>query len=161
MDTTLTNHETKRKTAVFEVKFNWLSDDKGILSAVDVKGVLPVATPVIFGGKGNEWSPEHLLLGALSSCFMSTYISFAKKFRFDIVRMECNSTGTIEPVDGRLRFTKITVMPKVYIAKQEYNAKARLALEKAEEYCLISNSISSNIECVGDVIEEQQHAYMA
>lgn len=155
METALINQEVKRKTAVFEVQLNWLSDDKGVLSAIDVKGVLPVATPIVFGGKGNDWSPEHLLLGALSSCFMSTYLSFAKKFRFQIVRMECNATGSIEPVDGRLRFTMINIFPKVYIANYDYMSKAKLALEKAEEYCLVSNSISAKIECTGDVIEEK------
>lgn len=154
METTLINQEVKRKTAVFEVQLNWISEDKGVLSANDVKGILPVATPVAFGGKGNEWSPEHLLLGALSSCFMSTYLSFAKKYRFEIVRMECNATGSIEPVDGRLRFTRISVFPKVYIANSDVAGKAKLALEKAEEYCLVSNSISAKIECTGNVIEE-------
>jgi organic hydroperoxide reductase OsmC/OhrA len=154
METVQPNQQSTKPPVQFDVQLNWLSEEKGVLSASDVKGVLPVATPPAFGGKGNEWSPEHLLLASVSSCFMSTYLVFVKKFRFEITRFECNVTGVIESTDGKLGFTKIYLFPRVYIASYDFMNAARLALEKAEKYCLISNSLNAAIECKGEVIEE-------
>lgn len=67
------------KQFLFEVKLNWQEKNRGILSAVDADGTIDVATPPEFGGEGNPWSPEHLFLSAVSSCFMTTYLAFAKK----------------------------------------------------------------------------------
>lgn len=69
----------KDKQISFQVELNWLSKQKGILSAKDVSVTMHVATPVTFGGEGKEWSPEHLFLGSISSCFMTTYLAFAKQ----------------------------------------------------------------------------------
>jgi peroxiredoxin-like protein len=157
METLQTNQLANPKKYEFEVQLNWLSEETGVLSATDANGVLRVSTPKEFGGKGKEWSPEHLLLGAVTSCFMSTYLTFAKKFRFEINRLECNAEGIIEPVDGVLRFTAINIHPKIYVDNYDFMSKARLALEKAEKYCLVSNSLSAKIKCRGDVIAEKSH----
>ena len=67
------------KQYLFEVQLNWLTGTRGVLSAMDAEGTVRVGTPPEFGGSGKPWSPEHLFLSSVSSCFMSTYIVFAKK----------------------------------------------------------------------------------
>lgn len=158
METAQTNTITNPKQFEFEVQLNWLSDDTGVLSAMDANGVLRISTPKIFGGSGKEWSPEHLLLGAVSSCFMSTYLTFVKKFRFEITRLECIAEGVVEAVDGVLGFTTITIHPRIYVNNCDFLSKARLALEKAEKYCLVSNSLSATVKCKGAVIEEKNQS---
>jgi len=155
METIDTNVLAKQIKFEFAVQLNWLPEDTGVLSTTKAKEVIKVTTPEVFGGKGMEWSPEELLLSAVSSCFMSTYLSFAKKFRFLITRFTCNAEGVVEPVDGVLGFTHIVIHPRIYIPRYDFMNKARLALEKTEKYCIVSNSLSAKVECRGDVIEEK------
>lgn len=133
------------KKFFFEVQLNWLADTRGILSAKDAKGTIHVATPPEFGGKGKPWTPEHMFLSSISSCFMSTYLAFARKLHFDISHFGCNAIGQIEVINGKYKFTNINLYPKVYIADETLREKANLALEKTHKYCLITNSVNADI----------------
>jgi peroxiredoxin-like protein len=133
------------KQFLFEVKLNWKEKNKGILSASDADGTIDVAMPPEFGGEGKAWSPEHLFLSSISSCFMTTYLAFAKKLQFNISAFECNTIGQIEIVDGKYMFTLIHVYPKISVADETLKEKANAALEKTHKYCLISNSINAAI----------------
>jgi peroxiredoxin-like protein len=143
-----------KKQFMFEVELNWLVKRRGILSANNVNNTLHVATPQEFGGEGREWSPEHLFLGSISSCFMSTYLLFAKKLTLEITNLNCNATGQIEMVDGKYQFTSISLFPKINIANEETRDKANLALEKTKKYCLVSNSIKTNINYNAEIIAD-------
>lgn len=143
----------------FEVQLNWLCKHKGILWADDVEGTINVATPEVFGGEGNEWSPEHLFLGSLSSCFMSTYLNYAKKIGCDINRLTCSTQGTVELINGKYEFIKLDVFPMVYVSNEEHLESARLALEKAEKYCLTCNSVKGEVVFHGNVFQEPQALY--
>ncbi len=133
------------KQFLFEVKLYWQEKNNGILSAVDADGTIDVATPPEFGGEGKPWSPEHLFLSSISSCFMTTYLAFAKKLQFEITNFECNTIGQIEIVNGKYKFTLINVYPKISVADETLKEKANTALEKTHKYCLISNSINAAI----------------
>jgi len=148
-------HNKKDKQFLFEMKLEWLSADAGILSSDDVKGNISVATPAAFGGEKGLWSPEDLFLGAISSCFMTTYLSFVKKIGFSIAHFECNTIGQVALVEGKYEFTTINVYPKVYIADDGVREKAITALQKTQKYCLISNSIKSHIIYHGEVLNEK------
>jgi organic hydroperoxide reductase OsmC/OhrA len=141
------NHMTGKteKQHFFEVHLNWLEQHRGILYARDVNENLHVATPTAFGGEGKEWSPEHLFLSSLSSCFMSTYLSIAKKVNVQISHFECSVIGQIEAVDGRYKFTHINLYPRVFIAEAGLFEKANLVMEKTQKYCLVSNSVNASI----------------
>jgi peroxiredoxin-like protein len=155
METIQTTQPAKQVKFEFAVQSNWLSEDTSVLSTTGAKGIISVGTPQEFGGQGKEWSPEELLLGAVSSCFLSTYLSFVKKFRFEITRFACYTEGRVEMVDGVLAFTRIIIHPRIHVAKHDFMDKATLALEKAKKHCLVSNSLSATIECRGDVIEDK------
>jgi organic hydroperoxide reductase OsmC/OhrA len=129
----------------FEVQLTWAGKKRGILSAKDATGTIEVATPPEFGGEGFQWSPEHLLLSALNSCFMSTFLAFADKLKLTIERFDCPVIGQVGFVDSRLRFFAIDLYPKVQIADESLREKAVLALEKTHKYCIITNSVSTPV----------------
>ena len=133
------------KHFAFEVSLNWLADTSGILSAKDANGTIHIGTPPAFGGEGKPWTPEHLFLASISSCFMTTYLAFAKKLHFGISHLECNAIGQIELINGRYKFTTIDLYPQIFIADEELREKANQAVEKTHRYCLISNSVNADI----------------
>jgi peroxiredoxin-like protein len=129
----------------FEVSLNWLEDQAGMLSATGIPTSMEVATPSAFGGHSNTWSPEHLLIGAVSTCFMTTYLAFANKLGFTISGLECNCIGRVEIVNGKYKFTSIDLYPKIFIETEELREKAAMALEKTHKYCLVVNSLNAQV----------------
>lgn len=142
------------KQFFFEVQLNWLADTRGILSAKDASGTIHVAMPPEFGGEGRPWTPEHLFLSSISSCFMTTYLSFARKLRFELSHFDCNTIGQIEIIDGKYKFTNINVYPKVYIAEEALREKANMAMEKTHKYCLITNSVNAAVFYHSEVVSD-------
>jgi organic hydroperoxide reductase OsmC/OhrA len=133
------------KHFLFNVQLHLKQDGKGMLTAPDAEGTITVATPPEFGGEENVWSPEHLFLGSISSCFMTTYLAFSKKNKLAISSFECNAIGQIEIVNGKYKFTVVNVYPIIGIAKQELEPTASLLLDKSIKYCLVANSLNCEI----------------
>ena len=76
---------------------------------------------------------------------MTTYLALSKKMGFEILDFNCEAVGQIEIVEGRYKFTRIDLYPKVYIVNEELREKAEKAVEKTHKYCLISNSVNAEI----------------
>jgi len=139
----------------FDVRLNWLERKRGILSANDVKDTVRVALPHQFGGAGDEWSPEHLFLGSVASCFMTTLFVLADKMELEISHYECQTVGQIKIVDGKYEFTTVNIYPKISIPNETFREKAITALEKAQKYCLISNSIKAQITYHSEIVKDK------
>jgi organic hydroperoxide reductase OsmC/OhrA len=143
------------KKFLFEVRLNWIVRKKGLLSARDVNDTLHVATPPVFGGEDKSWTPEHLFLGSISSCYMTTFLAFAEKLKFNITRFECPIIGQISLVKGRYIFLEINLYPKIYIIEDSLKEKVALTLEKTHKYCIITNSISAPIFYNPEILIEE------
>ncbi len=137
-------HKTD-KQFFFEAGLNCLSDDRGVLYAHGVKEIIHVSAPAAFGGTGKEWSPEHLLLSAVLSCYMSTFLGISKKMNLPVSQFECNAIGQVELVKDKYQFTNINIYPKISITHAEMREKAGKAAEKTQQNCLISNSLQAVI----------------
>lgn len=131
------------KQFFFEVQLNWLEAKEGVLSARDVAGTIHVATPPSFGGVGRVWSPEHLFLSSLSSCYMTTFLAFAQKLNLGVVAFDCNSIGDVDIVEGKYKFTRINMYPRIFIEDEVLREKAEQAEKKTQDYCLIAGSINA------------------
>jgi peroxiredoxin-like protein len=130
----------------FQVKVLWKKDRKGILSSPDLQSKIDVATPPDFPkGIAGVWSPEHLMIAAVNSCLMTTFLAIAENSKFEFINFESNASGKLEKVDGKYMITEITLSPIVSIANAEEKEKAERILQKAEAACIISNSIKSKI----------------
>ena len=155
----MAENSRKPKQIPFEVRLNWLENNRGILYSDEVAGTLYTATPAAFGGDSNEWSPEHLLLGAVSSCFMTTYLYFAKRMGLEITRLECRTTGVVETAEGKLQFTSLHVIPSIYVALDAWKSKANSVLEKTKEFCLISNTVKIPVTYEAEIITDLHPRY--
>ena len=144
------------KPIIFATDLHWSGDKTGIVSSHSLKS-FSVSTPPEFGGPDGEWSPEHLFLSSITSCFMSTYLVFVNKMKIDNTGFECTATGQVEIVDGKYKFTYIHVYPKAFVGNDADVEKAKLAMEKAKKYCLISNSVNAEIIQHSEVVIAKQH----
>lgn len=146
------------KPIIFSTDLRWLEDKSGIVSLYSGKKSFTVSTSPEFGGPEGDWSPEQLFLSSITSCFMSTYRVFVDKMKFENTGFECTATGQVELVDGKYKFTFIHIYPKAFVGHEHDVEKARIAMEKAKKYCLISNSINAEIVQHPEVVIAKQHA---
>ncbi len=154
---TYIQHTLKKsdKHLSFQVQLKWLAGDKSSIITAGVEQPIRVSSPPEFGGEGKDWSPEHLFLGAICSCFTTTYMVLARKYDFEVSAIECTVIGQIELIDGSFRFTVINIFPKVFVSGEALKDKARLALEKTPHYCIVANSIKAEKIYHGEVVLEQ------
>ena len=106
-------------------------------------GVEPIssAPPVEFGGPGDEWSPESLLVAAVADCFILSFRAIARASRLDWSDLSCEVDGALDKQDGGPRFTGFNVRASVTIDNKDNADKAEKLLHKAENACLITNSL--------------------
>jgi len=111
--------------------------------------VLEVAPPKEFGGAGDQWSPEELLMASVANCVVLSFRAIAKASRLGWLSIECESQGELNKVDQKMQFTRINIKAKLVISSAESAGKAEKLLNKAEETCFISNSLSAqtHLEC--------------
>jgi peroxiredoxin-like protein len=130
----------------YQVRIDWKKDRKGIASSNALPETIEVATPPEFPkGMAGIWSPEHLLLAAVNSCLMTTFLAIAENSKFDFINFESNATGKLEKVDDKYLISEITLNPVISIKFESEKEKALRLIEKSEAACLISNSIKSKI----------------
>ena len=104
---------------------------------------LETAGPPQFGGPGDVWSPETLLVGAVSDCFVLSFRAIARKAGLDWIALTATADGTLDKVDGCSRFTSLAVRARLTIPPGTSESKAAAIMQKAEKYCLITNSLKA------------------
>lgn len=106
---------------------------------------LDVSPPQQFGGPGDIWSPEDLLMAAVANCLVLSFRMIASASKLQWKSIECISQGELNQVDGRMLFTKIVSNVKLVILSEDDLELAEKLLHKAEDTCLISNSLSAEL----------------
>ncbi len=130
----------------YEVAVRWDSDRKGTLSSPVLNDELEVATPPEFPkGMPGIWSPEHLLVAAVNSCLMTTFLAIAENSKLNFESFHSDASGKLEVVDGKYLISEITLSPVVELENEADRERAERILVKSEAACLITNSIKSKI----------------
>lgn len=99
------------------------------------------AAPKEFEGPGDQWSPETLLTGAVNDCFVLGFKAIAAASKFHWTSLESSTEGTLDRVEGRMRFTRFVTHARLTIPAGADAARGKQLLEKAEHVCLIANSL--------------------
>lgn len=134
------------QTHNYQVSLKWLEDRKGILQSDVLNKNIEVATPPEFPkGISGIWSPEHLFVAAINSCFMTTFLAIAENSKLEFQKFECNAIGTLEKLDGKFLMTEVTLFPKLTVYNDNDCEKGIKVMEKSEKACLLSNSVTSKI----------------
>lgn len=145
--------ETKRayKTFRYKAKTTWSSTRRGLLSAAGKPNVV-VGSPPEFKGEPDIWAPEELLVGAVNTCIMLTFLSLAQAKGLTPVGYESEAEGLLENIEGKYRITEVTVRPRVNIKGKAELERAREIMESVEAQCFISNSIKSKVTLIAEFI---------
>ena len=141
----------------YEVGLVWLDQRVGKLTAPGLPESIMVATPPQFPkGVDKIWSPEHLFVAAINSCYMTTFLAIAENSKLEFKSFECNAKGKLEQVDGKYIISEVTVFPKVVITSENERERTERILKKTEANCLISNSVKSTVLMRTEILVEEK-----
>jgi peroxiredoxin-like protein len=128
----------------------------GVVHAEGVLSSISFSAPPEFLGEPGRWTPEHFLVAAVASCFVSTFSGIAEKSRFEFVSFHLDAEGVLGNEDGIWRFTEIKLRPVVTILNDKDRDRVIHLLEKAEKSCLIAGSLQCKVVLFSAVkIEEE------
>jgi len=127
----------------YNVTSHWTMHKRGIVEAQDVPRTINFAAPPEFGGEPGLWTPEHMLLAAVATCFTATFCTVAERSKLEFHGLEVMVEGVLEKDEGGFRFTEICLRPLLTLLKEDDRDRAQRLLEKAEKACLVSRSLSS------------------
>ena len=110
---------------------------------IEIEGKPPLsgsADPTFRGDPGKH-NPEDLLVASLSACHLLSYLHLCASAGIEVVAYEDQASGRMAIKDRRMRFTEVTLAPKVTISAGDLE-QARTLHEKAHAACFIANSVN-------------------
>ncbi|MEP4146810.1 MAG: OsmC family protein [Halioglobus sp.] len=110
------------------------------------------APPAEFGGPGDQWSPEHLLVASVADCFILTFRAIARASKLEWIGLEAKAEGVLDRVERVTQFTEFTVRATLTVPAGTDEAKAQRLLEKSEGACLVTASLKSSCHLEADII---------
>lgn len=136
-----------------------LSHGRGAVVAPPRPEIVGGSIPELHGDP-MEWSPEHLLLGALGLSLFTTFDVFAAREGIVVHEWRDTVTGVIDKKKGGLAFTKIAIEVELTVDDAEVE-RARVILERAQQYCIVTKALSVEVVVVGHVWSHVQRAHGA
>jgi len=112
---------------------------------------LDFSAPPDAQGHPGVLTPEDAFVAAANTCVMMMFIWAAERFRLGLVSYDCYAEGTkLIELDRTELFTRVVLRPKIVVGadgedKAAVEKRVRRALESAQKYSLVANSIKSEI----------------
>jgi organic hydroperoxide reductase OsmC/OhrA len=119
--------------------------DAGAMLSAPPRPVLLGGAPVEFGGRDDWWSPEHLLLASASLCLKATFQSLVRLKHLDVYGYKADTRAVLDKGPNGPAFIWIRIAVFVEVARGD-EERARGLLEKAEQHCIIANSLKVPIQ---------------
>jgi organic hydroperoxide reductase OsmC/OhrA len=146
------------KPYFYETEIEWKGERDLMLGS----GKLPIieaGAPPEFKGREGNWSPEHLFVASLNSCYSLTLLAIAEFSKVPIISFSSTAKGKLEKIAGSTyQVTEIVVKPRVVVASANDLARMPRILEKAKENCFVSNSIKCTIIIQPEIFHHQTPA---
>jgi organic hydroperoxide reductase OsmC/OhrA len=95
-----------------------------------------------FRGDPGLVNPEELLVVALSSCHMLSYLALCARLKLPVLAYIDEATGMMDTKDGKMRFVEVVLHPKVTLGPGADLGKAKRLHEEAHGLCFIANSVN-------------------
>lgn len=129
----------------YKNKLSWQEDKKGKLTLKD-KPSLEISTPQEFGGPKGYLSPEDLFVASVNSCIMTSFLYFSEKKKVKIESYESEAIGRLSKGIKGFYFSEIEIKLDVKAEMESEQEKVHRLIDTAKKYCLISNSIKTQVK---------------
>ena len=138
------------RTATYHTQVAWKGEHWGHI----VMGNGPemdFSAPPDAQGHPGVLTPEDAFVAAANTCIMMMFIWATERFKLQLQSYECRAEGTkLIELDRTEIFTDLRFRPFIRVAaggedRSVVEARTRRALQAAQKYSLVANSVKSNI----------------
>jgi organic hydroperoxide reductase OsmC/OhrA len=149
----MAHEHTYRLTAVWtgnkgEGTKNVRTYDRSHTVSIQGKPELFLTTDNAAVGDKSKLNPEDLLVSALSSCHLLSYLYLCSMEGIVITSYTDNATGImIEEASGAGSFKEVTLNPIFSVTDESMVERAIELHHKAHEICYIANSVNFEVRC--------------
>jgi organic hydroperoxide reductase OsmC/OhrA len=105
--------------------------------------VITASASPAYRGDGSHADPEDLLVAALSSCHMLSFLAICAKKRLTVESYEDDAIGFLEHDGGKLWISKVILRPKV-VGNLDPAALEQIH-HMAHQACFIANSVKTSV----------------
>lgn len=124
--------------------------------SVEGKPVIPATADPAFRGQPERYNPEELFVGALASCHQLWYLHLCADSHIVVTSYEDSAEGVMQEADdGGGQFVRVTLHPRVTVAKGADKKQALELHRIAHEKCFIARSVNFPVECEASIEEEE------
>jgi organic hydroperoxide reductase OsmC/OhrA len=138
------------RTATYNTTVSWKGDHWGHI-AMGNGPEMDFSAPPDAQGHPGVLTPEDAFVAAANSCIMMMFIWAAERFKLNLLSYDCRAEGTkLVELDRTEIFTHLRFWPVIQIDSGDEDpavveARARRALQSAQKYSLVANSVKSEI----------------
>lgn len=98
-----------------------------------------------YRGDASKGDPEDMLVAALSSCHMLSFLAIAAKKKFAVISYDDEAVGFMEKEGGKLWITRTVLRPKVVFETAPDATTLAQMHHEAHEQCFIANSVKTEV----------------
>lgn len=147
------------RTATYHTTVRWTGEHWGHLVMGNGPEMEFSAPPDAQGHTG-VFTPEDAFVAAANTCVMLMFIWATERFKLKLVSYECRVEGTklIEldrtEIFKQLRFRPVIRVSAGMEAHEMVEARVKRALQAAQKYSLVANSVKSEIVVEPEIVIE-------
>ncbi|MDG4832047.1 OsmC family protein [Solwaraspora sp. WMMD1047] len=110
--------------------------------AAEGRPVIPGSSDPAFRGDPDRWTPEHLLLAALSQCHMLSYLHLCAVNGVTVTHYVDHADGSMRQVGPGGHFTEVVLRPQITVQNPDQIATATALHPEAHNRCFIAASVN-------------------
>ena len=138
------------QTAIYHTEVTWKGEHWGHI----VMGNGPemdFSAPPEAQGHAGVFTPEDAFVAAANTCIMMMFIWAAERFKLKLLSYDCKTEGTrLIELDRTEIFTQLRFWPVIRVGAggeqpEVVRARTLRALQAAQKYSLVANSVKSEI----------------
>ena len=147
------------RTATYNTTVRWEGEHWGHLTMGNGPEMKFSAPPDAHGHPG-VLTPEDAFIASANTCIMMMFIWATERFKLKLLSYECRTEGTkLIELDRTEIFTRLRFQPRIRISaagepRATIEARVKRALQAAQKYSLVANSVKSEIVMEPELVIE-------
>lgn len=138
------------RTATYHTRVTWKGEHWGHIQMGNGPE-MDFSAPPDAQGHAGVLTPEDAFVAAVNTCITMMFLWTAERFKLDLVSYDCEAEGTkLIELNRTEIFASVRLRPRIVLRardqeKSSIEKVARRALESAQKYSLVANSIKSEV----------------
>jgi organic hydroperoxide reductase OsmC/OhrA len=148
------------QTATYHTTVRWTGEHRGHV-VLGNGPEMDFSAPPDAHGYADIFTPEDAFVAAANTCVMMMFIWATERFKLNLLSYECRTEGTkLIELDRTEIFSRLHFCPRIRVAAggepaTVVEARVRRALQAAQKYSLVANSVKSEIVVEPEIVIEE------